>query len=200
MSKQPVFGRRTALRGAAALAAVPAVPPPGAAAEFPELAWRASVVGTSPQPFRTRVISGVPPVVGYGTSVVLGPVVVQAISDRTLSTIARPFGYTSVSVTVTATVVVTDARGLSGRVPVTIDFPRVTLPTTPVEVVFTGTATLTGAPRLPSVRNPGTLTIRAESGAKGAVTVFKDSGAMNSYTSTITLAGPDAVAATIEVR
>ncbi|MEQ0558618.1 hypothetical protein ABJI51_06025 [Amycolatopsis sp. NEAU-NG30] len=200
---EPAFKRRTALRGAAVLAAGATVPVGAAAAgEFTEIAWRASAPGITPQPFRTRVVSGIPAVVGYGTSVMLGPVIVQAISDRSLPLLMRNAGYSSVTATVTGTVLVTDARGLSGRVPVTIVFPRVTMPTVAVETVLTGNATLTGSPQLPAVRNPGTMTIMAESGAKGAITVFKDSGASNSYTSVITLDRPYPTppVATIEVR
>jgi hypothetical protein len=200
---EPAFKRRVALRGAAVLAAGTAVPVSAAVAdELTEIAWRATAPGISPQPFRTRVVSGIPAVAGYGTSVTFGPVIVQAISDRSLPLIMRNAGYSSVTATITGTILVTDARGLSGRMPVTIVFPRVTMPTIAVETVLTGTATLTGAPRLPAVRNPGTMTIKAESGAKGAITLFKDSGASSSYTSAITLAGPYPVppAATIEVR
>jgi hypothetical protein len=200
---EPAFKRRAALRGAAVLAAGAAVPVGAAAAdEFPEITWRATVVGTTPQPFRMRVVSGIPSVVGYGTVVTLGPVIVQVISDRFFPLLMRNVGYSSVTATVTGAVVVADARGLSGRVPVTIVFPRVTVPTIATETVLTGTATLTGAPQLPAVRNPGTMTIRVELGAKGAITLFKDSGASSSYTSTITVAGPSPVppVATIEVR
>jgi hypothetical protein len=200
---EPAFKRRAALRGAAVLAAGAAVPVGAAAAdEFPELTWRATAPGASPPPFRVRVISGIPAVAGYGTSVTLGPVIVQAISDRAFPLMVRTAGYSSVTATVTGAVVVTDARGLSGRLPVTIDFPRVTMPTVAVETVLTGTATLTGAPQLPAVRNPGTMTIKVEPGAKGAVQVFKDSGASASFTSTITLYPPtrNPLVATIEVR
>jgi len=200
---EPVFKRRTALRGAAVLAAGAAAPVGVAAAdEFAELAWRASAPGISPQPFRTRIVSGVPAVAGYGTSVTLGPVIVQAISHQSFPLILRGAGYTSLTATVTAAVVVTDARGLSGRLPMTIVFPRVTVPTTAVETVLTGTATLTGTPQLPAVRNPGTMTIKVESPAKGAVTVFNNAGVGTSITSTITLfpVNGDPLAATIEVR
>ena len=200
---EPVFKRRAALRGAAVLAAGAAAPVGVATAdEFAELVWRASAPGISPQPFRTRIISGIPAVVGYGTSVTLGPVIVQAISHRSFPLIVRSAGYSSVSATVTGTAVVTDARGLSGRVPVTIVFPRVTMPTTGVETTFTGTATVTGTPQLPAVRNPGTMKIEAESPAQGAVTLFKDSGASTSVASLITLTPntPVPPVATIEVR
>ncbi|MFB9690905.1 hypothetical protein [Amycolatopsis plumensis] len=201
---EPVFKRRSALRGAAVLAAGAAMPAGAVAAadEFPELTWRASGPAASPPPFRVRIISGIPAVVGYGTIVTLGPVIVQAISDRAFPLLLRTAGYSSLTVTVTGTVMVADSRGLSGRLPVTIVFPRVTMPTTAVETVLTGTATLTGSPQLPAVRNPGTMTIKAESGAKGAVTVFKDSGVSTSFPTTINLMGPSPVppVATIEVR
>ncbi|WP_410671108.1 hypothetical protein [Amycolatopsis sp. cmx-4-68] len=200
---EPAFKRRTALRGAAVLAAGAAVPVTAAAAdEFPELTWRASGPGANPPPFRMRIISGIPAVAGYGTVVTLGPVIVQVISDRVFPLMLRDVGYSSVAATVTGAVVVTDARGLSGRLPVTIDFPRVTMPTIAIETVLTGTATLTGSPQLPAVRNPGPMTIKAEPGATGAVTVSKDSGVTRSFTSTITLFPPnrDPRVATIEVR
>ncbi len=202
---QSEFKRRAALRGAAVLAAGTAVPigaADAASAEFTELTWRASGPGISPQPFRTRVISGIPAVVGYGTSVTFGPVIVQAISDRSFPLLLRTTGYSSLNATVTGTVVVTDSRGLSGRLPVTIVFPRVTMPATAVETVFTGTATLTGSPQLPAVRNPGPIRIAVESGFRGAVEVFKDNGTSASFTSTITLVpvNQNPVVATIEVR
>lgn len=200
---EPAFKRRSALRGAAALAASAAVPVGTAAAdEFPELTWRATAPGASPPPFRMRIISGIPAGVGYGTAVALGPVIVQAISHRAFPLLLRDAGYSSLTATITGAVVVADARGLSGRLPVTIDFPRVTMPTVATETVLTGTATLTGSPQLPAVRNPGVMTIKVEPGAKGAVTVFKDSGASSSFTSTITLypTTQDPRVATIEVR
>jgi hypothetical protein len=200
---EPAFKRRTALRGAAVLAAGAAVPVGVATAdEFAELAWRASAPGITPQPFRTRIISGIPAVVGYGTAVTLGPVIVQAISHPSFPWIVRNAGYSSVSATVTGAAVVTDARGLSGRVPVTIVFPRVTMPTTGVETVLTGTATVAGTTPLPAVRNPGTMKIEAETSAQGAVTFFKDNGASTSFTSMILLAPANQVrlVATIEVR
>ncbi|MFI5589014.1 hypothetical protein ACIA5G_28435 [Amycolatopsis sp. NPDC051758] len=200
---EPVFRRRAALRGAAVLAAGAAVPVGAAAAdEFPELTWRATAPGASPPPFRMRLISGIPAVAGYGTVVTLGPVILQAISHPAFPLLLRDTGYSSLTATVTGAVVVTDARGLSGRVPVTIDFPRVTMPTVATATVLTGTATLTGSPQLPAVRNPGRMTIKVEPGAKGAVTVFKDNGASNSFSSTLTLYPPtqNPLVATIEVR
>ena len=200
---EPAFRRRTALRGAAVLAAGAAVPVGAAAAdEFPELTWRATAPGASPPPFRLRLISGIPAVAGYGTVVTLGPVILQAISHPGFPLLLRDTGYSSLTATVTGAVVVTDARGLSGRVPVTIDFPRVTMPTVATATVLTGTATLTGSPQLPAVRNPGRMTIKVEPGAKGAVTVFKDNGVSNSFSSTLTLYPPtqNPLVATIEVR
>ncbi|SEF35773.1 hypothetical protein SAMN05421837_108368 [Amycolatopsis pretoriensis] len=200
---EPVFKRRSALRGAAVLAAGAAVPVGTAAAgEFPELTWRATGPGASPPPFRMRIISGIPAAAGYGTVVTLGPVIVQVISDRVFPLMLRDVGYSSLTATVTGAVVVTDARGLSGRLPVTVEFPRVTMPAIAIETVLTGTATLTGAPQLPAVRNPGTMTIKVEPSATGAVTVFKDSGVSRSFTSTITLFPPNGnpLVATVEVR
>lgn len=171
-----VFNRRAAIRGAVVLAAGAATPTGAeiaAAADFPQLSWQAQVPSIGGQKMRSRIISGVPATVDYGKPVALGPVIVQVLTEDTMGRVARAAGYGAVSGTVTASVVVTDARGLSGRFPITIEFPRTDLATGLVESVITGTATLTGSTTLPLPRNPGPMTIAIDPSATGAMAAYK---------------------------
>jgi hypothetical protein len=199
-----LFGRRAALRGATLLAAGATLPAgPALAAEPGELTWQVPGQPLTPQQIRTRLVAGVPAAIDYGRPVTIGPVTVQVVTDEHLGLIMRAAGYEAVSAVVAASVVVTDARGLSGRLPITVVFPRTTVPATQVEFVLTGTATLTGAPVLPSARNPGVTTIAIEPAASAVITVYrKVSGAPTDIKSKPSLYPPqqDPVVARIEVR
>lgn len=197
----PAFSRRAAMKGTVAAAAVVAIPGTAVASDFKELNWMVSVPATTPVPFRTRVISGVPAFVEYGKPVVFGPVIVQAIGGPKVTAMARAANCTSFAGVITTTVAVTDARGLSGRFPITVTFPRTSIPPTNIDYVLTGTATLAEGTPLPAPRNPGPMTIAAESPAKGAITIYKATGATTEYVSSMTLVhGQDPVLATVEVR
>ncbi|GLY43736.1 hypothetical protein Amsp01_097590 [Amycolatopsis sp. NBRC 101858] len=199
-----VFGRRAALRGAAVLAAATALPPGTAeAAESGELTWLVPVAPLTPQRMRTRLLAGIPAVIEYGRPVTVGPVTVQAIGDEHLGMIIYAAGYQAVSAIVTASVVVADARGLSGRLPITVTFPRTPVPTTQAEFVLTGTAILTGTPVLPSARNPGVTTIALDPDPAAVLTFYRrGSGAPTEVTGAPRLnpAQQDTVVARIEVR
>jgi hypothetical protein len=199
-----VFGRRAALRGAAVFAAGTALPAGTAeAAEPGELTWLVPASPLTPQRMRTRVLAGIPAVIGYGAPVTVGPVTVQAIGDEHLGMIIYAAGYQAVSAVVTASVVVADARGLSGRLPITVTFPRTPVPTTPAEFFLTGTAILTGAPVLPSARNPGVTTIALDPDPAAVLTFYRrGSGAPTEVKSAPRLnpAQQDTVVARIEVR
>ncbi len=161
------------------------------------------VPGISPQPFRTRIVSGIPASVAYGKPVALGPVIVQAMCDFKTWNLARATAHDAFSGTVTMTVVVTDGRGLSGRFPITVAFPRTSIPSSGTgDYILTGTATLSGTAGLPMPRNPGTMTVAADAKATGAMTAYKTVvGTSEPFTSRITLvAGQDPVVATIEVH
>jgi hypothetical protein len=165
------FGRRTALRGAAVFAAGAAVPA-RAVAGTRELTWElhsTHIGGVGP--LRSRIVSGVPEVIRYGEPVLFGPVIVQLLGKDLLGGMARAAGYDAVSAKVTAHVVVTDARQLSGRLPVAVEFPRTMVPDKQAELVLTGTATLVEPP--PGPRNTGPMTVAATSGATGVLTLYR---------------------------
>jgi hypothetical protein len=199
-----VFGRRAALRGAAVLTAGATLPAGTATAAEPgELTWRVPGQPLSPQGIRTRLVAGVPATIDYGRPVTIGPVTVQVVTDDHLGLIVRAAGYDAVSAVVTASVVVTDARGLSGRLPITITFPRASVPTTQVEFVLTGTAILTGAPVLPAARNAGVMTIALDPDPAAVISVYRQSsGATTDFTSAPRLSPvqQDTTVARIEVR
>jgi hypothetical protein len=197
-----VFGRRAALRGAAVFAAGAAVPVGAAAAAgTAELRWE-----LHPGPFgaggpvRSRIVAGVPAVIGYGEPVALGPVVFQVLGNDLLGGMARAAGYDAVSAKVTTNIVVTDARELSGRFPVALEIPRTTVPDRQVELVLTGTATLVEPP--PGPRNAGPMTVAATSEATGVVTLYRTgSGApLLRDLQAVLVADQDPLLATIEVR
>jgi hypothetical protein len=192
------FGRRTALRGATVFAAGAAVPARAAAAE---LTWDLypGQLGAG-GPVRSRIVSGVPAVIRYGEPVVFGPVIVQVLGKDLLGGIARAAGYDAVSAKVTAHVVVTDARQLSGRLPVALEIPRTVVPDKQAELVLTGTATLVEP--APGPRNAGPMTVAATSGATGVLTLYRiGSGAATPLDFQAELApDQDPLLATIEVR
>ncbi|GLY43737.1 hypothetical protein Amsp01_097600 [Amycolatopsis sp. NBRC 101858] len=194
------FGRRTALRGAAVFAAGAAVPG-RAGAGTRELTWElhsTHIGGVGP--LRSRIVSGVPEVVRYGEPVVFGPVIVQLVGKDLLGGMARAAGYDAVSAKVTAHVVVTDARQLSGRLPVAVEFPRTVVPDERAELVLTGTATLAEPASGP--RNAGPMTVAATSGAAGVLTLYRTgSGAATPLGFEAGLASDqDPLLATLEVR
>lgn len=197
--------RRAAMRSAAGLGAGAVLsmgPAAAASTAFKELTWRVSLPGISAQPFRSRVVSGVPALVAYGKPVAIGPVIVQALCDVKVWSLAKSIAYDAFSGVVTTTVVVTDSRGLSGRFPVKIVFPRAAIPTGPGDYVLTGTATLSGDVPLPLPRNPGLTTIAVAGPATGTMVAYKSAaGTSTQFTSQMTLvAGQDPVVATIEVQ
>ncbi len=195
--------RRTALRGAAVLGAGMAAAGTASASEFKELNWHVSVPGIGAQPFRTRIVSGVPVSVGYGKPIALGPVIVQAMCGFKTWNLARATAYDAFSGTVTMSVIVTDGRGLSGLFPITVVFPRASIPSGGTgDYTLTGTATLSGTAGLPMPRNPGTMTLAVDTKATGAMTAYKTvAGTSTPFPSQITLdAGQDPVVAAIEVR
>jgi hypothetical protein len=198
------FGRRTALRGAAALAAGTALPVgTAAAADGGELTWLVPASPLTPQRMRTRLLAGVPAVIDYGRPVTIGPVTVQAIGEEHLGMIIYAAGYQAVSAVVTASVVVADARGLSGRLPITVVFPRTPVPTTQAEFVLTGTATLTGAPAVPSARNPGVTSITLDPDPAAVLTFYRRGSGDPAEVKSAPRLNPaqqDTVVARIEVR
>ncbi len=203
----PVFNRRTALRGAVVLAGLTGLPEMAAgtasADGFKELTWKLSRPTSNFQLMPVRVISGIPTTIGYGKPVTIGPVIVQAICDKNAGPLVRSTGCDMISAVFDLTLVVTDARGLSGRFPVTVRFPRTEVPSTQVEFVFTGTATLAAPGTAPAARNPGPTRITVERRAIGVTTLYNAAtGAANNLASQADLLPPgqDPLVATIEVR
>lgn len=203
----PVFNRRAALRGAVVLAGLAGLPTTSAEAApadgFKELTWKLIRPTSNFQLMPVRVISGIPATIGYGKPVTIGPVIVQATCDKNVGMAARSTGCDMISAVFTLTIVVTDARGLSGRFPVTVQFPRTEVPSTQVEFVFTGTATLAGQGSPPAARNTGPMRITVERRATGVTTLYNAAtGAANNLASQADLIPPDQdpLIATIEVR
>ncbi|MFE5504874.1 hypothetical protein ACFQ73_20085 [Amycolatopsis japonica] len=203
----PVFNRRTALRGAVVLAGLTSLQ--GTATEtasadgFKELTWKLIRPSSNFQLMPVRVISGIPTTIGYGKPVAIGPVIVQATCDKNVGPVARSTGCDMISAVFDLTVVVTDARGLSGRFPVTVQFPRTEVPATQVEFVFTGTAALTGTGTPPAARNPGPMRITVDRRVTGVTTLYNmKTGAPHQLASQADLMPPDQdpLIATIEVR
>jgi hypothetical protein len=195
------FGRRAALRGAAVFAAAASAPVGAAAATTDELTWdlHPGQLGAG-GPVRSRIVAGVPAVIGYGEPVALGPVVFQVLGGDLLGAMARVAGYDAVSAKVTTNVVVTDARELSGWFPVALEIPRTTVPDQQVELVLTGTATLVEPP--PGPRNAGPMTVAATSGATGVLTLYRTGSSAPLLLDVQAVLTPDQdpLLATIEVR
>ncbi|GLY43738.1 hypothetical protein Amsp01_097610 [Amycolatopsis sp. NBRC 101858] len=164
------FGRRTALRGAAVLAGSGLLT--GAAAGvLDELRWDLDAGPMSGEVLRTRILSGIPASVAYGQPVTLGPVTVQLICSDQVSAGAWATGHNVLSAVFPVTVVVTDARGLSGRFGVDVTIPRTPVPVEEGDFVLTGTATLSGG-NTPAARNPGPMTVAVEPAASGFVVLY----------------------------
>jgi hypothetical protein len=165
------FPRRTALRGAAVLAGSGLLT--GAAAGvLDELSWDLDAWVLGGETLRTRILSGLPASIAYGQPVTLGPVTVQMICSEQISAGAWATGHNVLSAVFPVTVVVTDARGLSGRFAVDVTIPRTEIPGGEGDFVLTGTAALSGR-HTPTARNPGPMTVAIEPEASGFVQLYE---------------------------
>jgi hypothetical protein len=169
------FGRRTALRGAALLAGTALTPAVAEADVLDELSWDLDAGYLSGETLRTRIIAGIPESVGYGQPVVFGPVTVQMICSDQVIGGALFTQHDVLSAVFPVTVVVTDARGLSGRFGVDVTIPRTPIPFEAEVFVLTGTAALSGRDT-PTARNPGPMTVVVDEAAAGVVLLYPMSG------------------------
>ena len=195
------FGRRTALRGAAFAAGTALASGVAAADPLDELRWDLDADVLSGETLRTRIVSGIPDSVAYGRPVVFGPVTVQLICSDQVSAGALFTRHDVLSAVFPVTVVVTDARGLSGRFGVDVTIPRTPIPFTEGDFVITGTAALSGRDT-PAARNPGPMTVTVDETASGVVLLYPMSGGPPdpAVCSVRLQPGQNPLLATIEVR